>query len=52
MEKPIRYEVTVRTTGKVHSFKSSAAAMSFMDRKDAEYGAVICTRKAIWADAA
>ncbi len=46
------YEVTNRITGKTTSYKTSAAATKAMDRMDNAYGAVICTRRAIWADAA
>lgn len=46
------WEVTNRRTGKVRSFKSSAAASRYQDRTDNEYGAVCTTRRAIWSDAA
>jgi hypothetical protein len=45
---PIGYEVSNRITGKTVAFKTSAAAMKAMDRMDRAYGAVICTRRAIW----
>lgn len=45
---PIRWEVTNNRTGKVTSYKTSRAAMNACDRMDNEYGAVICTRRAIW----
>jgi hypothetical protein len=46
------YTVSNRITGKVHSFKTSAAASKAMDRMDNAYGAVICTRRAHWSDEA
>lgn len=46
------YEVTNRITGKVTTFKTSAAASKAVDRADNAYGAYICTRRAIWSDAA
>lgn len=49
-DKPIRYEVTNRITGKVTSYQTSAAALRAMDRADNAYGSCITTRKAIWAD--
>ena len=49
MKKPLSYEVTNRITGKVSSYKTSAAASKAMDRMDNAYGAVICSRRAIWA---
>jgi hypothetical protein len=48
--KPIRWEVTNRRTGKTTSYKTGPAASRACDRMDNEYGAVICTRRAIWAD--
>ena len=51
-ERPIRYEVTNRKTGKVYTFKTSAAATKAVDRMDNAYGAYICTRRAIWSDVA
>lgn len=48
MEKPIRYEVANRITGKVTSYQTSAAASRAVDRMDNAYGAYICTRRAIW----
>ena len=50
MNKPIRYEVTNRITGKVSSYKTGVAASRACDRADNAYGAYICTRRAIWAD--
>lgn len=47
--KPIRYEVTNRVTGKTTSYKTSAAASKAQDRMDWAYGAVCTTRKAVWA---
>lgn len=35
--------VTNRITGAVHRFKNLRRAMSFADKKDNEYGAVICS---------
>jgi len=52
MEKPIRYEVSNRITGKVSVYKTSAAASKAMDRMDRAYGAVVCTRRAIWSETA
>jgi hypothetical protein len=49
MEKPVCYEVKNRITGKVYTFKTSAAASRAVDRMDNAYGAYICTRRAIWA---
>lgn len=49
-DSPIGYEVFNRITGKTRTFKTSAAALNAMDRADRAYGAVICTRKAIWAE--
>lgn len=46
------YTVTNRNTGKVASFKTSAAASKAMVRMDNAYGACICTRKAHWSDEA
>lgn len=46
------YTVTNRVTGKVSEYKTSAAASKAMDRIDNAYGAVICTRKAVWSDEA
>lgn len=50
MDKPIRYEVTNRITGKTTSYKTSRKASDAVDRMDNAYGAYICTRRAIWAD--
>jgi hypothetical protein len=50
MSKPIRYEVLNRITGKTHHFKSGTRASRAMDRMDNAYGAVICTRRAIWSE--
>jgi hypothetical protein len=52
MDRPLRYEVSNRITGKTVSFKTSAAATKAKDRMDRAYGAVVCTRRAIWAEAA
>ena len=49
MEKPIRYEVTNRITGKTTVYKTGPAASRAVDRMDNAYGAVCCTRRAIWA---
>lgn len=46
----ISYEVTNRNTGKVSSYKTSAAASRAMDRMDNSYGACCTTRRAIWSD--
>lgn len=51
-DKPIRYEVTNRRTGKVTSYQTRAAASRAADRMDNAYGAYICTTRAIWAEAA
>lgn len=48
---PIAYEVTNTRTGKVTRYKTARAASAAMDRQDLAYGAVICTRRAIWSDA-
>jgi hypothetical protein len=50
--KPLRYEVSNRITGKILTFKTGAGASRAMDRIDNAYGAVICTRRAIWAEPA
>lgn len=50
--KPVRYEVRNRITGKVTTYKTGPAASRAIDRMDNAYGACICTRRAIWADAA
>jgi hypothetical protein len=52
MEKPIGYEVTNRITGKVTKFRTSIAASRAMDRADSAYGALICSRRAIWESVA
>ncbi len=49
MEKPIRWEVSNRITGKVTSYKSRKAASKAQDRMDWDYGAVCTSSKAIWA---
>jgi hypothetical protein len=46
----IGYEVTNRRTGKVATYKTAAAASRACDRADMAYGAIICTRRAIWSD--
>jgi hypothetical protein len=46
------YTVTNRITGRVSTYKTSAAASKAMDRMDRNYGAVICTRRAHWSDEA
>ncbi len=46
----VRYDVFNRVTGKTTSYKTGAAASRAMDRMDNAYGAVICTRRAIWSD--
>ncbi len=51
MEKPIRWEITNRVTGKTTSYKSSRAASAAQDRMDFEYGACCTTRRAIWQEA-
>ncbi len=48
-DKPIRWEVTNRQTGKVYTYKSRAAAGKAQDRMDWEYGAVCTSCRAIWA---
>lgn len=48
-DKPVRYEVTNRVTGKTTSYKSSRAATKAMDRMDWAYGAVCTTRRAVYA---
>lgn len=50
MAKIIGYEVFNRVTGKIYSFKTSRRASDAMDRMDFAYGAVCCTRRAIWED--
>lgn len=45
------YEVKNRITGKVTTYKSDVAASRACDRADNAYGAVICSRRAIWVDA-
>lgn len=50
--KPIRYEVTNRITGKTTSYKTGPAASAACNRMDNAYGAICCTRRAIWAEAA
>lgn len=47
--KPIRYEVTNRITGRTTSYKSGPAASRAVDRMDDAYGAYICTRRAVWS---
>lgn len=42
------YEVKNRITGKVTTYKSGVAASRACDRADNAYGAVICSRRAIW----
>ncbi len=49
MNKPIRYEVRNRITGKTTSYKTSTAATNAVDRMDNAHGAYICTRRAIWS---
>lgn len=49
-EKPVAYVVRNRITGKSYRFKSSTKALEAMDRMDNEYGAVICSRQAIWRE--
>lgn len=44
------YTVSNRITGKVSTFKTSAAASAAMDRMDNAYGACVCTRRAHWSD--
>ncbi|MGX7895484.1 hypothetical protein [Tsuneonella sp. HG222] len=46
----VRYEVTNRISGKTTSFKTGTAATNACDRMDRAYGAVVCTRRAIWSD--
>jgi hypothetical protein len=48
MDKPARYEVFNRITGKTSTYKTSRAASAAMDRMDWNYGAVCTTRRAIW----
>jgi hypothetical protein len=49
VNKPIRYEVTNKVTGKTKRYKTSAGASRAMDKADNAYGAYITTRKAIYA---
>lgn len=44
------YEVTNRRTGKVRTYKTRAAASRASDKADNDYGAYICTTRAIWDD--
>ena len=46
------YTVSNRITGKVTTYKTSAAATKALDRMDNAYGAYICTRRAHWSDEA
>lgn len=46
----VRYDVFNRNTGKTTSYKTGPAASRACDRMDNAYGAVICTRRAIWSD--
>ena len=48
----IAYEVTNRRTGSVRVYRTSAAASKAVDRIDNAHGSYICTRRAIWSDAA
>jgi hypothetical protein len=48
--KIVAYEVTNRITGRVSRYKTAAAANRAVDRMDNEYGAYICTRRAVWSD--
>lgn len=50
MAKIIGYEVSNRITGKTTSYRSGAAASRACDRMDNAYGAICCTRRAIWDD--
>jgi len=50
--KIVGYEVFNRVTGKTTKFKSGRKASDACDRMDMAYGAVCCTRRAIWSDAA
>lgn len=51
-DRPVRYEVTNRVTGKTTSYKTRAAATKAQDRMDWAYGAVCTSCRAIWAEAA
>lgn len=44
------YEIRNRITGKTTTYRSSAAASRACDHMDNHYGAVICTRRAIWKE--
>jgi hypothetical protein len=47
---PAYYIVKNRITGKEYTYKTSEAALKAMDRMDNAYGAVVCSRTAIWED--
>lgn len=48
--KPIRWDVFNRITGKTTSYKSGPAATRACDRMDNAYGAYICSRRAVWSE--
>lgn len=48
--KIIGYKVFNRRTGKTTNCKTSAGASRAADRMDNAYGAICCTRRAIWSD--
>lgn len=48
-QKIVGYDVKNRITGLTKRYKTSRAASNAMHRADNEYGAYICTRRAIWA---
>lgn len=52
MDKPLHYTVTNRVTGKVATYKTRAAASRAADKADLAYGAICCTVRAIWKEAA
>lgn len=46
----VGYIVFNRVTGKNTACKTSAGATRAADRMDNAYGAICCTRKAVWSD--
>lgn len=48
-ERPIRWEIFNKQTGRTTSYKSGRAASNAQERMDRAYGACCTTRKAIWA---
>jgi hypothetical protein len=46
----VGYEVANRITNAKRDYRSSAAATAAMDKADRAYGAVVCSRRAIWSD--